>query len=372
MSRRNRQGAAEKAAMEASEAGKVLQSQRGKADEAPEPSERTELKRPEPRDPDRENAMNEIVERHHKVNAIEEKEEPKEEPKVEAKEEPKEEPKVEEPKVEEPEAVVEPPKVRVKVDGEESDVLQSEVDEYGGVKAYQIAKSAEKRLEKANQTVAETRQQQAAFMQYMQQFVQQQQPQKPTSDQLIAQKIDVIRYGTPEESAAAMREVLESAVSANKIDPRELEQRIVLRSKIDRAAERFRTEFADVMANPMIAQLAAMEEQKRLNSLTSIPADFYDIYRGIGNELRTLVSPRQSQPPVNEKATTTGNTSPETASTTSQPTSDKEARKSSSNVVSLPTTGSRATAQEEKTLSPEEARLQALNDMKTARGIPTG
>src|SRR5690606_21921493 len=67
-------------------------------------------------------------------------------------------------------AVPEAPKtVRVKVDGEEYDAPDEEVEAAGGVKAYQIQKAAENRLNKANATLSEARKVQAAIAQWVQQ-----------------------------------------------------------------------------------------------------------------------------------------------------------------------------------------------------------
>lgn len=354
MSRRDRiNQQAEKAAMQASEAGRVLQAQRSE----PEVSEKgpANIEPPRPRNEPRRLAMEEIEQRDLQSKADEGVDFKKEEPKAEPKEEPKveaEAPKVEEPnKVEqavETPAVVEPPAletVKVKVDGEEFDVPKAEIEEAGGIPAYRMLRAMENRLKKVNETAAQTKQAQAALAQYIQQ---QSQPPQKTPDQLIAEKIDVIRYGTPEESAAALREVLEK--SNPRVDQNQITQLAVSKMHQTLAIERFKEEFADVVSNPMLLKLATAVEQERLSH--GQVQDWPTFYRQIGNEIRSAIRPSQPTP-------TTG--------TPSQPSSDKEARKAS--IVNLPTAAARAELPKEEK---PETREDVLNSMRKARGIPTG
>lgn len=352
MSRRTER-AAEKAAMEASEAGRVLQAQRQPEEQVVEKSEKPEGNRPAPRNEDRRLAMEEVINRHHKTPGYEEVEPPKAEEKVEPKVEPVEEkvePKVEAQPVAEPTPEPVIATVKVKIDGQELEVPQAEVDDYGGVKGYQIAKAAEKRLEAANTALAQTKQTQSALAKWVQQQNAARQPKPQTADELIASKIDVIRYGTPEESAAALKEI----VTAGKVDPDQIEQRISLKMSISTAAARFKEEFSDIATNPMLMKLAQIREQEVLNTLQAIPSDWNAVYRGIGNEIRSVIG-RPHQP-----ATPTAQ-----ASTTSSP--DKEARKAS--ITNLPTAATRAEVPKEEK---PETRDDVLNQMRKSRGLPTG
>jgi hypothetical protein len=377
MSRRNKE-AAEQAAQQASEAGRILQAQRGREEEPTEPTEPSGP-RPEPRNEPRRLGMQEITDRHERtMNGVEtpvvaDPAPPSPDEMLAAQHAAQQPVEV----TEQPEAIPEvPPQVppqtaetvRVKVDGEVFDVPKAEVDEAGGLIAYQKIRAAEGRVSKLQQSISETKQQQAQMLQWFQSAAQQQTP-KPTYDQLINQKIDVIRYGTPEESAAAMREVLETAVSANRVDPNAIEQRTLLKFSMMTAADTFRKEFADVLTNPMMATLAAVEEQKRLSTLQSLPTDWNQFYRSIGNELRALVSPKQQyQPQETQPATQTADhTSQQQPSNTSPAPSVKEARKAS--IVALPTAASRAELPKE---TKPETRDDVLNGMKKSRGIPIG
>lgn len=365
MGNRNRQAMAAQAA---SEAGRVLQSV--KAEQSVEPQVVDEhvkpeivRERPPPRDEPRRQAMDELVEKDLERRGIKE-------PKPEAvipdnPPPPTPEQMLEGGKFSEPtpepvqdeapaEVVPEPIKtVRVKVDGDEFDVPQEEVDEAGGVKSYQILKASENRLRKANDTLAKA---QAQFAEWANK--QTAQP-VPTEDEFIASKIDAIRFGTPEESAAALREVMQ----IQKVDPQQIIEQATDRIRHDSAVAKFDSEFSDISANPLLLKLTVALRQERLQQVQQAyqtgqlkgPLDWNKFYSTIGNEVRSVIG-RQSQPTTTPNAT--GNPSQ----------SEKEARKAS--IVNLPTAAaSRAVAPE---APKQESREDTLNLMRKSRGIPTG
>jgi len=357
MGRRNRE---EAAAAAASEAGRILQQQK-QADPEPAPQVKVERgERPPTRNEPRNRAMEEIYEADRQRKGIEE---PKEEPKAA---EPKpEETKAEEPKDEPaapapdaapvaakvPAAV--PETVRVKVDGEEWDAPKAEVDAAGGLVAYQKEQAAERRLAKIKEEQAEMKRTQAAMLQWAQQLQAQAQPQAApkTPADILKEKIDVIRWGTPEESAAALQEALQATNAP-------VDQAAMVRSALNafqqtQAVSKFKSEFADVVGNPLLLKLATNLQNERIAELKGQVPDWDNFYRSIGNEIRSVLV-RQHQPPA---APATGNTSQ----------SDKEARKAS--IVSLPTAAARAELPKEEK---PETRDEILNRMKKARGIPTG
>lgn len=362
MSRRNHHRQAE---MAASEAGRVLQAQRN-SEPAPEAevekkSEAPETKAPTPEKNPRTIALEEIA-------ASRQAEEPKteapEEPKAEQKPEPKAETKVaqdtspeapapdqqeQQPEAQAPAPVV----VKQKVDGVEYEVSQAEIDEAGGERAWRINKAAQNRLEEAKQALAESRRTQAALAEIVQRTVAPPQP-TLTDDQFIASKVDIIRFGTPEESAAALREVLQR--SNKPVDQNAITAHVMNEMQKTQAVEKFKTEFQDVVTNPMVLRLAVALEQDRLPQLrnTQAPIDWGTFYRQIGNEVRTVMG-KAPQPTV--AAAPSGNPSQ----------SEKEAKKAS--IVNLPTAAARAQLPEE---SKPESRQDILNEMKKKRGIPIG
>lgn len=266
-----------------------------------------------------------------------------------------------------PEAQTPPPieMVRVKVDGEEFDAPKTEVEDAGGIKAYQIQKAGENRLKKANETLAESKRIQAQIAQWAMQNIRRQ-PQQPqvTQAEFIGQKLDAIRFGTPEEGAAALAEVMQRANP--RMDPQAMmsqaTNQAVVTMRRQNGVDGFKNEFSDIVTNPLLLKLSLMLENERLTTIdpnSILTFDWSDFYRKIGNEVRSVAG-RQSQ------AATATPAAPSTPGTTSLP-SDKEARKAS--IVNLPTAAARAELLKE---SKPETRDEILNQMRKSRGLPTG
>lgn len=356
--------AGEEAARAASEAARTLQA-RGQEAKA-ERVERVEAVEPvqdkPTQNPDR---IEKLLNARPHVQALEEIVEsrlPKEE---EAKAPP-----VEAPKAAEPAAAVEvvaeaapvevvpeaPKTVKVKVDGEEFEVAAEEVESAGGVAAYQRDRAADKRLRSANEAVAESKRLTAQLVEMLQKRQTPDVPQQ-TDDEFIRSKVDVIRFGTPEESAAALREVMQRGA------PKPVDQNAIIGQALQavnrqQAAADFSKQFSDVIANPLLLKLAVTLEQEELGRAqkTGQPIDWGNLYSRIGTQVRS-VAPRGLH-----QSTTT----PQTPSTTS-PVSEKEARKAS--IVTIPTAAARAELPKE---SKPETREDILNEMKKSRGIPLG
>lgn len=332
------------------------------AAESPEPATEPRAEAPNrplpaPRNDDRHNALDEILEaRKEQLKAPEPTFEP--DPNV-AKDEPApaEAPAKEVVAEAAPEAAPEPepPKmVTLTVDGESIQVTQAEVDAEGGVAAAQIKRAADKRLKAAQEALAESRRTQAMMEQMLRQQVQAQQPAPKSAREVIAEMVPKIQYGTPEEATAALEQLLAS----QRVDPQQIQaqatQQAVFRVMQHNAAAQFKKEFGDLMADPMLARFIAIEENERLSK--GIPQDFDQFYRTLGNDFRTKFG-RQNQP-ATDATTEDGKTS--------QP-SAKEARKAS--IVNLPTAGSRATVSEEPK---PKTREEILNEAKKARGFQIG
>lgn len=367
MSRRS-SGTAEAAAAAASEAARVLQArgQESKAakeapqEPAPEPQQKRDDGPPKQirrGNPDREAAMEGIRQSRGEPKVEEPKEEPAAAPKAEAKvedtppvEEPKEEPKVEAAPVPETASAPEAPKkVRVKVDGEEFDELESVVEEHGGLKAYQITRAAEKRLAKANEALA-------AAQRISAEIQANKAPAKPTEtdDQFITSKMDVLRFGTPEEAAKALDEII-----ARKAKPVDTQSIITqAQTQIDHmaAVRQFDKENADLVTNPIILQsIVAVRDAKikqHQQQNPGAPIDWQNFYSTIAHEVRGAFG-RHSQPA----------SKPPAPGGTPSPAADKEARKAS--ITNLPTAAARAELPKEEK---PETREESLNRMRKARG----
>lgn len=259
-----------------------------------------------------------------------------------------------------PEATaVEPPPeapktIKVKVNGEEIDAPADEVEALGGPRAYGIVKATQQQLDKAKAATAEAKQHTAAIAQWI---AQQQRPAEPqiTDAQFIAQKMDAIRFGTPEESAAAMMEVMQRG------NPRVNEEEITLKAtaamRYQMAIEKFKDEFKDVVNNPLLARLAGSLRDEGLRQVT-YQTDFNEFFRHIGNQVRSVSRPSQSSATPAVVPQEAGNTSP---------VSDKEARKGT--IVNLPTAAARAETPKE---AKPETRADIFAEMRKSRGLPVG
>lgn len=380
MSKRDRQAAA---AAAASEAGRVLQAQRSQAQE-PEVSEQSletqaetqDRPLPAPRDEPRMKALEEIWERDRSTKsenmalpAIGEEAPAAKEPAAQAPEPvpPTPEqmlaggkfseasPETEVPPASSGPEVEVPPVieyVRVKVDGEEFDAPKAEVEEAGGIKAYQRDKAAENRLHKANEALAEAKRIQAQMAQMTAK------PAEPviSNDEFIAQRLDAIRYGTPAEAAKALTEIQQRSAPPQ-VDQQAVIQQAVTQMNYLGAVKQFTSEFNDLTQDP---DLMMIIEKKAANGISQLPqdksmVDWTEFYRKIGNEVRLKFN-RPNQPQTEVTGKTTGHTS--------QVSPDKEARKAS--IVNLPTAAARAEVPKE---SKPETRADTLAEMRRSRGI---
>lgn len=364
MSRHNK--AAERAAAEASEAARTLASRgaevrRAQASEpAPEasPEPKAEVRVSEPGRVEKllkgrphVQAMDQILEKREKAEPV--VEEPKEEPKTEvAAEAPPAQP---EPAVEPVAAPVAPVMVKQKVDGEEYEVSQAEIDEAGGPTAWRIAKANENRLKKTNETLAEIRRAQAELAEWTKRNQTPAQP-EVSHQQFIAERMDKIRFGSPEEAAQAQLEIAER-LNPKPADPNQIVEAAVMRISNQQAVTKFRQDFADIVSDPLLSQWAITLERQRMAEIKG-SVDWNNFYSKLGNDIRSRLG-RQSQPATAPTVATTGNPS--------QP-SEKEARKAS--ITTLPTAAARAELPKEaKELTPEEERKAWIAEQKKARGL---
>ncbi len=345
MSRRSRDEYAARAAREAGEASKVVPEAAAVEVVAVEEPERRPPTRPvaTPQKDDRELIMEEIR------KSRGEKDPDAEPAKIEAIQTPA----IETPAIQTPEPapIVAPVMVKVKVNGKEYDVAQADIDDEGGLVAYRTNRAARERLDEAKQITAVTARTQAQLAAWLQS----QQPKEPqlTDDQFIASKIDNIRFGTPEESAAALRDVL--ARNNPRVDTQAIIQHVTNEISQKAAVDNFKKEFQDITANPLLLRLAVSLENER-KPQPGQETDWAEHYRKIGNEVRSVTG-RPSQPAAVSAVEITDSSSP---------VSDKEARKAS--IVNLPTAAARAALPTE---SKPETREESLNRMRKSRGLPT-
>lgn len=256
----------------------------------------------------------------------------------------------------------EPEMVTAKVDGEEFQVPKAEVEEYGGLRAYQMYKAAEKRLAASKE--AEKRM--AELLKTVDTQVRQpaqpvDPPRKP--EDIIRDAVAKIQIATPEEGAAALANVLQTLIPKAP-DPQQISFQTLMLMRATEAEDRFVKENADLVENPLLKQLVISEKQRRLaeyQSKKQLPPDWHQFYTAIGSEIRAAIG-RPATTPV------------PAAQTPSQPTSGSAAtdaqaarvqRKAS--ITALPTASARATLPEEQK---PPTRAELLDQMRKARGQP--
>ncbi|MBM3460738.1 MAG: hypothetical protein FJX76_01425 [Armatimonadetes bacterium] len=243
------------------------------------------------------------------------------------------------------------------MDGEEFDVPEEEVNEAGGVRAYQREKASEKRLAAARQTLEESRR-------MMAQLLEAQKPQEaPVSDvEFLKARLDKVRFGTDEEAVSAFQEVIGRV--AKPVDVNALIAQTTEKWRHDTAIESFAKANADILSDPTLGVLAHALQQQGMEQLRKTkapgPVDWNGFYSTIATQIRNATG-RHSQPPGVPAPATTG-----TAPSPTSPVSDKEARKAS--IVTLPTAAARAVAPAEPK---PETREDILSEMRNSR-MPTG
>lgn len=389
MSRRSER-AAQVAAEQASEAARVLQ-KRGQEAKA-EQVEKTEPDQEwsgghyvKGRNPAREEAMEQIIRDRNRREGIkdeESSEDKKEEVKAETpkKEEPVEE-KAEQPEVKaeesaEPEVKAEAVEgetepveakeelVLVKVNGKEYQVPKSEVDAAGGVVAYQKNRAADERLESIKQLEKIARENQLAQLRQRQEEAKKRQAAQQATflqkaQERYQQLREIVQFGEPQQAFAAQIE-MQRIVSALADNQNQRQTQFKAELKMEAASSVIADEFPEIFKDQDLMafahQIEVSELRKRAAEVPNYtPRQWQEFYRGIGNRIRAKMGGAK---PAAQTAQTTGKTTPM---------SEKEARKAS--IVSLPSAAARAAPQKDEK---PETRDDILNEMRKARGLPTG
>jgi hypothetical protein len=249
-----------------------------------------------------------------------------------------------------------PAKVKQVVNGEEFEVEPTELEAAGGERAWRMNKAAELQLDKAKKVLEEAQKSRVDIGQLVQALRQPQAPEKPkeSDEQFIASKIDIIRFGTPEEAAKAQVEIMQR--SNKPVDANAIIEAAAAKIAHDSAVKEFDREFQDLVTNPILLNAVVAERSRRLQERQAKgvqgPIDWPSFYRTIGTELRSAFG-RSSQPAATTLATTAGTPSQQ---------SDKEARKAS--IVPIPTAAARAELPKEEK---EPTREEIIAEMRKKR-----
>lgn len=251
------------------------------------------------------------------------------------------------------EAQPEPETVEVKIDGQVSRVPKAEVEDYGGVKAYQIIKAQEKRLAEANRYANEL----GGMFRQLQQSMQKPAQPQPKPEEIIRDAVAKIQFGAPDEAQAAFTQAI-NALVPRQPDPQAVAMQAYLLTQVTDAENRFVEANKDLVENSMIRQIVINEKNRRIAEFQQqnrLPENWNAFYNSIATDVRAALG----RPPI---------ATPGVQQPASQPTSglaEKEARKAS--IVALPTAATRAAAPEaEKPLTRDDILAKA----RKARGQP--
>jgi hypothetical protein len=252
-----------------------------------------------------------------------------------------------------PAAVTEPAKtIKAKVNGQEFDVPEAEIEESGGLTIWQKEKAADLRLERMKQEQAalmRQTQQLGQALQAMRQAVPAQEAPKSLFD-LAKEKAPALQFGTPDESAAAISDIINAAMP--KTDENQLIARAVDAFSRQRATEEFMEANKDISGNRNLLQFAVLREHAKLSQ--SKPSDWRKFYVDLAAEVRNDLG--LPNPTASSVATTS-------APNPTVSMADKDARKAS--ITTLPVAGARVPAPEEPKPLTREDRLKLL---QKARG----
>ena len=260
---------------------------------------------------------------------------------------------------------------RLMVDDVEYEVPVSEINARGGEANWQMWRAGKNRLDEAKAARDAAVNMKAEMAEWIARNLkppaaapgQPPNTQQEQADQL-EQYIDAIRYGTPEESAQALREAMR--MSRPEVNPNLMLNQAIVQINRTNAQQAFMRKYADIVQNPMLFTLAKSLESDRVSKF---PREFlyypgarmFDwgrFYDTIGTQVRSAVQ-RPSQPAP----------APPTPSQASQSvTTDREARKAS--IESNPSSAG-ARAQPPAGDDKPESRDDTLNQMRRRRGIPT-
>jgi len=250
--------------------------------------------------------------------------------------------------------VAEPETVEVKIDGQVSKVPKAEVEDYGGVKAYQIIKAQEKRLAEANRYANDL----GTMFRQLQQAMQKPAQPQPKPEEIVRDAITKIQFGAPEEAQAAFAQAIQALVPRQP-DSQAVAMQAYLLTQVTDAENRFIEANKDLVDNQMIRQIVVNEKNRRLAEYQRqkrLPENWNAFYNSIATDVRAALG----RPPI-----ATAHVPQQPASQSTNGLAEKEARKAS--IVALPTAATRAAAPEaEKPLTRDDILAKA----RKARGQP--
>lgn len=194
-----------------------------------------------------------------------------------------------------------PEMVTVKIDGQESQITKSEVDEYGGVKGYQIAKAAEKRLHELNEARQTTNAHNAELARLIQLQRQPAQPAapQPNPDEGLIRSVNVLRTSENEQEVL---QAVKSLTQPATIPAQQIAQLVNAQfawKEVNTAEKAFVDRIKDVLyepdgstLNPMVYEFAKSRDQMLRNAVIQsgqFPPDPAKFYQELEADIRKRV-----------------------------------------------------------------------------------
>lgn len=236
-----------------------------------------------------------------------------------------------------------PESVLVKVEGQQYSVPKSAVDEAGGIEAFQkraaadlIFRRAKEREDAANKLLAQARDP------AMQQAAQQTQHAQDTSQQdQVAELIEKARFeGDPRLAADAIRKLVGQQ---NPLTREDISSIVLERISQNEAVARFKTNYKDIVDDPVLLGMAAKMEN---DLIASGRRDYDNIFSDIGKAI-TGWKEKLVKGSTTAAGVTGGLAAQTSAATTGTATFDAKKEKKS-NIVNIPQAKAKAVLPEEQ------------------------
>jgi len=183
--------------------------------------------------------------------------------------------------------------ITIKVDGEERAVSKQEVDDAGGVRAYQTNAAADRRLEEAKSILANAKKEVAIPSDTPSNT--KSAGSEEVSQEDLAAVVNAMQYGTEEEGTKAL-EGLVKAIKGNQPNSNDTaDVAALVNSQIDYkdAMQTFSKDFPDIVSNKRLMQMAQQIDDEQIDS--GDKRSYTERYADIGKELSGFIDTKNAE-----------------------------------------------------------------------------
>jgi len=183
--------------------------------------------------------------------------------------------------------------ITIKVDGVETQVSKQEVDDAGGVRAYQTNAAADRRLEEAKEILANAKKEVTTPGDAPSTT-------KSTGSEEVSQEdlavvVNAMQFGTEEEGTKALSDLVK-AIKGNQSSSNDTaDVAALVNSQLDynKAMQKFETDHPDIFSNKRLMQMAQQIDNEQIDSGDTRP--YSERYVDIGKELSGFVSAKDAE-----------------------------------------------------------------------------